>query len=515
MLCLKQVAHAIFLVFLCLMPAIVMAQESVARLIDVPDVEEDRSNRSMTKAIRKAISDKGHIVFTQEEMINAASEVQLGEGYWRNPEDIAKVNRYARHDAVVRVVNQQKSVVIYVHNAYTGEQIAELERRLRRRNSISSSDAKAIAKAVTQVAEEIVPIEYKEEIVITVQSTPSGASVMRDGILLGTTPFEYKITEAPGASEQWVISYPEHEPVTQVVSLDKTFRYDVNLHAKVYEPTYLGKLGGDTGRPIFMLGFNVAPVIRSLSSTAQKGSPINYTAETFALYSFDLEFYPFPIGLDVDYLQGLGIIFNVGFGFLDSKFEIINPGGDVECRQVGKTLNGRAAFVCDTSYVRIRAGIIYKLLFQEKNNRLDPNGMALDFIFGYQYANFDIQKNSLYNGHLYSGIDFGLRFSAPLGLKNLRASVHFDVFGNFGQGDALKTTKWGNSIDTSWGLSTGLNFTYDIWKGIYARIGYDFRFMRTDFAGNGSIGAEKAEPVEAESDDMYHEVLIGFGYMLY
>ena len=61
MLCLKQLAHAIFLVFLCLMPALVMAQEDVARLIDVPNVEKDRSNHSMTKAIRKAISDKGHI----------------------------------------------------------------------------------------------------------------------------------------------------------------------------------------------------------------------------------------------------------------------------------------------------------------------------------------------------------------------------------------------------------------------------------------------------------------------
>lgn len=516
MLCLKQLAHAIFLVFLCLMPALVMAQEDVARLIDVPNVEKDRSNHSMTKAIRKAISDKGHIVFSQEEMINAAAQAQLGDGYWRNSSDIAKVNRYARHDAVVRVVNQQKSVVINVYNAYTGEQIAELERRLKKKNVVSTADAKAIANAVSQVCADIVPIEYNQEITISVFSTPSGASVMRDGVAIGTTPFEYTTTEVPGASEQWVITYPEHEPATQLISLEKTFRYDVNLHAKVYEPDYIGKLGGGTGRPIFLVGFNVAPTIRKLSSTAKKGTPISYTAETFALYSFDVEFYPFPIGLDVDYLQGLGIIFNASFGFLDSKFEIVNASSDVECSQVGKaSSDGRAAFVCETSFVRIRAGIIYKLLFQKKTNRLDPDGMALDIILGYQYANFDIQKNSLYNGHRYSGIDFGLRFSAPLGLKNLRAAAHFDVYGNFGQGDAQKTTKWGNSIDSSWGISAGINFIYDIWRGIYARVGYDFTLMKTNFAGNGTIGAEKAEPVGAESKDMYHEILIGLGYMLY
>ena len=39
--------------------------------------------------------------------------------------------------------------------------------------------------------------------------------------------------------------------------------------------------------------------------------------------------------------------------------------------------------------------------------------------------------------------------------------------------------------------------------------------MKTNFAGNGTIGAEKAEPVGAESKDMYHEILIGLGYMLY
>lgn len=516
MLILKKLAHIAFLLFLCLMPALVMAQEDVARLIDVPNVEGDRSNLAMTKAIRKAISDAGHIVFTEEEMVAAAASAQLGDGYWKSPDNIAKVNKIARHDAVVRVVNQHKSAVVYVYNAYTGEQLAELERRLKKKNAISSADAKAISKAVTQIASEIIPAEYTQEIVVTIKSVPSGASVMRDGVAIGTTPFEYKLTEQPGASEQWVITYPEHEPVSQLIALDKTSTYNVNLQAKIYEPEYLGKLRGSTGRPILMAGFNIAPTIRNLSSSAKKGTPISYTTQAFPVYSFDIEFYPFPIGLDIDYLQGLGLIFNAGFGFLDSNFEISNAGEDIQCRLLGKeNADGKGAYVCDTSYVRIRAGIIYKLLLQKRDNRLNPDGLALDFILAYNYANYDIDNNSLYNGHKYSGIDVGVRFSAPLGLKNLRAAAHLDFYGNFGQGDAAKTTKWGNSIDSNWGLSTGINFTYDIWHGIYARVGYDFTYMDTKFAGNGTIGAQHAEPTDAESKDMYHEILLGFGYLLY
>lgn len=514
--CIKQLAHAIFLVFLCLMPALAMAQEDIARLIDVPNVEDDRSNLQMTKAIRKAIADAGHIVFTQEEMIAAAASANLGEGYWKNSEDIAKVNRIARHDAVVRAVNNKSSVIVYIYNAYTGEQTAELERRLKKKNTVSNADAKAIAKAVTQIAGEIVPIEYEQDIVITIHSEPSGATVMRDGVAIGTTPFEYTVKEAPGTSEQWVIAAPGREPVSQLISLEKTFRYDVTLPEKQPDEHTIGKIAGGTGRPVLMVGFNVAPTIRKLSSSAEKGSPISYTAKAFATYSFDAEFYPFPLGLAADYLQGLGLIFNIGFGFLDTNFEIRNAGSDVECRQVGKPSDdGTASFVCDTSYLRVRAGAVYKLLLQKRDGRLNPDGMALDFIAAYRYGDFDIQKNSLYNGHRYSGIDIGLRFSAPLGLKNLRAAAHFDFYGNFGQGEAAKTTKWGTSIDSSFGIAAGVNFIYDIWKGIYARVGYDFTLMKTKFGGNGTIGAQHSEPVGAKSADMYHEILIGLGYLLY
>ena len=128
-----------FLLLLSLIPCLVMAQEEVAgRLIDVPNVEKDNAKLVMTKELRQALSEAGHIVFTEEEMVAAARDAGLGDGYWRSGEDIAKVNRHAKHDAVVRIVNQKSSIVIYVINAYTGETLAELERKLKKKGKVGS-----------------------------------------------------------------------------------------------------------------------------------------------------------------------------------------------------------------------------------------------------------------------------------------------------------------------------------------------------------------------------------------
>lgn len=511
-----------FLLLLSLIPCLVMAQEEVAgRLIDVPNVEKDNAKLVMTKELRQALSEAGHIVFTEEEMVAAARDAGLGDGYWRSGEDIAKVNRHAKHDAVVRIVNQKSSIVIYVINAYTGETLAELERKLKKKGKVGNSDAKAVARGVTQVVSEIVPVVYDEDIVVTIRSTPSGATVLRDGIEIGTTPLEIKVKSVSGASEQWAVTYPGREPALQLVSLEKSNAYDVNLIAKIEEPKRFGKIAGSTGRPIFLFGFNISPTIRSLKSSSKQreGYPefktIGYTSQTFPVYSFDVEFYPFPLFLNNDYLQGLGLIFNVGFGFLDSKLYLTSVTGGSKCDLQGSLDGDSGTYSCDTDYLRARVGLVYKLLFQKKNDRLNPDGLALDFIVAFNYSNYGVQENGYYSGHEYKGFNAGLRFSSPLGLSALRAALNFDVFANFGNGGIEKTTKWGNRIEMSYGIGVGLNFIYDIWKGIYARVGYEFTFMSNDYGGFGTIGSASNEPYEAETRDMYHEIMLGFGYMLY
>jgi hypothetical protein len=137
---LKKLAYAVFFVFLCIAPIFANAQDgTVSRLLDVPNVENDTSTLAMTLAIRDALSEAGHIVFSEEEMVAAAQNYGFSNTYWLSESDIARINEKVRHDAVVRL-NYNKgakksSIIIYINNAYTGETMAELERSLKKREN--------------------------------------------------------------------------------------------------------------------------------------------------------------------------------------------------------------------------------------------------------------------------------------------------------------------------------------------------------------------------------------------
>lgn len=508
----KSLAYALFFVFLCIAPIFAYAQDDiVARLIDLPNVENDDKKLSMTKALTEALSNAGHVVFSEDEMNAVASTINASNMYWLDGNEIAKVNEKIRHDAVVRAVHHKKGrkgqVIIYVYNAYTGE-VVELEKNIKKAGKLSSSDIKSITRGINKELQKIVPIEYKTEIVITITSTPTGATVTRNGITLGTTPFEYKTEAIDGASEQWVITYEDREPVTQLIAMDKTQSYDVNIVQTLASPERLGKVAGSHGRPIFGVGFNTSPTIRDLDSSAKQGTPTAYTSQAFPTFSFDLELFPFALGLENDYLQGLGLQASVGFAFLSSKLMARDEG--TECQ---KNVDG--TFTCDTSYVRFNADIVYRLLLQKDGEKLDPDGMALDFLLGINLARYTIARNTTYSGHDYTGAKLGLRFHTPLGFPEFRLQAGLNFYINGGHGDIEKTTKWGTRIDSSWGTNATLNLLYDVYKGIYLRAGYSFTYMGTDFGGIGCVDSLCKGPIDTESDDMYHEIMLGIGYMLY
>ena len=228
----KSLAYAVFFVFLCIAPIFAMAQDgSIGRLIDVPDVENDTPKLKLSEEIRNALGDAGHIVFTEEEMRSAARANGVSSNYWLNRDEIAKLNRKIRHDAIVRFVYQntkKPSIVIYIYNAYTGEMIQDLERKLKKKK-LTKDDKAAIVRGVNMITSEIVPIEYPEEIEIRVDSDPQGAAVIRKGIKVGTTPYVLKLDEVKGASEQWTIELEGKESSTVLVNLDKTADYKVTL----------------------------------------------------------------------------------------------------------------------------------------------------------------------------------------------------------------------------------------------------------------------------------------------
>ena len=158
---------------------------------------------------------------------------------------------------------------------------------------------------------------------------------------------------------------------------------------------------------------------------------------------------------------------------------------------------------------------MYRLLLQEKDGMIDPNGMAVDFFLGYNMNSFKLDDNSLYRGHVYHGMNIGARFSTPLGMDDFRFDVNlaFDI--NTRHGGVSMIEKWGTHIGSSWGLDTGLSLSYNIWNGIYARVGYEFSYDTIQYKGNGCLDVECSSPKNANVKEFFHEIMLGFGYTLF
>ncbi|MCL2326336.1 MAG: hypothetical protein FWC40_07590, partial [Proteobacteria bacterium] len=509
---LKSLAYALFMVFLCTAPILANAQD-VSYLIDIPNVENDTKTFTFTKAFREMFSEAGNIVFTEEEMLRSARELGYAGTYWTNPQSIKALNKKLRHDAVIRVVFQStkksNSLIIYIYNAYTGELLAEFERKLQRKDRLSTADRRALMSGIMPVLAEIDPSVVPIEITIKVVSVPEGAAVMRNGLEIGRTPFAYTTSiQDEGNEEQWVLAYPDREPVVQTIAMDRSGSYEVFLpEPELPEPE--GSFTG--GHRVLLVGFNVSPTIRQLKSSAKEGDVFSYTTQAYPTFSFDLEFYPLALFVENDYLKGLGFIASVGYGFLDTSLRIHNASStDNQCRN-----NDDGTVTCSTSYLRFNINLIYRLLLQKGEDGLDPKGLALDFLVGYQMSRFELKRNPLYTGHIYDGLQLGTRFSTPLGLEQLRLQIGLNFNINLAHGDIFMVSRWGSRVDSSWGMNTSLAMTYDIWKGIFVRAGYAFTYHGNQYKGNGCLNAQCTLPINASSNDFYHEIMFGFGYMLY
>lgn len=523
----KVLAYAMFVIFLCIAPIFAYADDGdSARLIDIPNVEKDVSGGGFTKAIRELFESKGHIVFSEEDMNQAASESGVREGYWKEPDLIKKVNDRVRHDAVLRFIHKankkSSNLVFYIHNAYTGEMVQDFEMKTQKKGKLSAADKKKIVNAITPFLEEINSSDYVSDIVIKIVSTPEGAEVMRDGVVLGVTPLEYTMQKADTeALEQWQLVYPGREPVMQNISIARSASYNVNIPnitpTDVTTPSsHIGKVKSGFGRPIFSIGFNASPTIRQLKSHDVSGKDVfSYKTQVFATYSFDLSFFPMALASSNDYLQGLGIVGSFGFGFLNSTLQLKNAA--TEMCTVSNSDGTVTTIRCETKYLRANIDLAYRLLFNKdkESGKLDPNGIFMDFILGYAMSSYTLDENSLYLGHVYHGVEGGIKFSAPLGLDAFRFDLDFAGIYNFNNGGMTYMKKWGTHIDSSWGLVAGAAFSYDLWKGIYFRAGYRFSYYSVQYAGNGCLNTECSSPKEASAKDFYHEIMLGLGYALY
>lgn len=496
-----------------------LSAQEVSRLIDMPDVIDDNAKRSMTKVLQDAFSSVGNIVFNQEEMQAAAKDVGVRDHYWDEAALIAKVNKKLRHDALIvfqhQLVKRKSSLIIFVYNAYTGELMAEFERPLKKRRVISKADTKALTQGIMPVLAEIDPSLYPPNIVVKITSTPPGAEVVRAGQVIGVTPFESEFEQRmSGVVESWTVRPLGGEGVVQEILMSASGSYDVVLPEKKSShstSSNIGKLASGFGRPIFLIGMNISPSIRRLSSSAKDGASLNYRSSVYPMISFDLEFYPSALFSQNDYLQGLGIELGFGYGPLKSPLSLgTSPATDNQCDVLED-----GSVSCKTNHMRFNFNLIYKLLLQKRDGKLNPFGMAIDFMAGFNMSHFKLDRNPVYTGHIYTGIDVGSRFSTPLGLDALRLALDLRFHINLDNGDLYTISRWGSSVKSSWGIRSGLGLTYDVWRGIYLRAGYQFSYFADSYRGAGCLDALCSSPLDANTKDYYHEIILGFGYAMY
>lgn len=512
----RQLAYALFFVFLCTAPLFAFGQDST-RLIDIPDI---LNNSEGSQEIRDAVSEYGHTVFNNDDIEYVARKNGMQPDYWMDPALIPKMNKKARHDAFVIISHESgkknASLVITIYNANTSEVVAEMERVLKKKK-VTKDDVKAVARGINSVVGDIPPFVYPPDITITITSNPTGATVMRDGSVMGTTPYNYVIDPDPTLIEQWTLTYPGRDPVMQSIAFDKSNTYDVKFLPAPNSGTSAGKVPGSTGRPVFLIGFNISPTIHDYNFT--DNAPrlrlnMSHKTKAYAVFSFDVAFFPFGLFTDIDYLQGLGLQTSVGFGFLDTNISTQDATAVSKCTRESNNI-----LKCGTSYIRFNIDLIYRLLLQKKDGRLNPDGMALDFMFGFNLINYTLDENPYYLGNDYKGVHLGTAFSTPLGLPKLRLKTDLGFYINAGHDDLKKFAKLGTARDYSWGLNIGLKFMYDIWKGIYVQAGYDFKYIDTKYKGVGTVklssNAKVENPKDASIKDMYHEIMLGFGYMFY
>ena len=526
----KQLAYAVFIVFLCVIPLFASAQdgeESISRLIDMPNVEGDNAGLALTEAIRTALGDSGHLVFNEEEMRAAAKNAGMEEEYWKTPEKIAALNKSLRHDAVIVSIQDSASkkpgVNVTIYNAFTGEVAGSFEQKLKKKNKLSKDESKALLKSVNEIVKTIDANNYPYEIVITVKTDPEGATITKDGVVIGTTPFEYKITEVPGGKETWVITLGDHTPITQEIALDESKNYNFKFRSgeggdstsKSSSASSTDKVENGVGRPIFMVAANASPSIHDFHLSDKTKTQLSHQSSVYPMFSLDLAFFPFPLFLNNEYLQGLGIQVSGAFAqpFLDTKFSFTNSGSlDTKCKFNEKD----NTYTCSTMEYRVTADIVYRLLLQKNaDGHLNPNGMTVDFFVGFNWFNHIVETNPSFNGNNYGGIRVGAAYSTPIVLDQLRIAVKAAFVYNLLKEDPIRYNKLGEKRDMSLGAQAGLDILYDIYKGLFVHAGYNLLFVHSNYSGYGCSDSSCTRPVDSSVNDFYHEIVLGVGYMLY
>ncbi|MDX9722298.1 MAG: hypothetical protein RBU37_16260, partial [Myxococcota bacterium] len=268
------------------------------------------------------------------------------------------------------------------------------------------------------------------------------------------------------------------------------------------------------GRPIIEVAAGAALTGRSLDVTVDEGNPLSYSSSIYPVFTFDLLFFPFAIFSSNDYLAGIGIFGDFGYGTLDSAIPV-DPSAPVPEACSGSDDPGQVN--CSTTHSQFKIGGAYRLLFNSSKDhpdKLDPAGMALTIKAAYQWLVFDVAENTTYEGHGYQGLLFGLEFGMPLGLDELRAEIGVAYTQMLSFGDGTMIANWGESA-SGFGFSADAAISYDIVAGLFAKLLYDFSYFTTSYGGTGCQNRECTLPTGAAASDMYNQISVQLGWRFY
>ncbi len=503
-----------------LFPATALGDEE-GRLIVVLDLSGTDAKK-INQDFLEIFQGTPHVVFGAEDMIDAG--VRNGvreEAFWNNPELMAKVATAEGYDAVIMadVTKPRRNYVlsIFVFEAREGTIVGEHEVDIGRRTRIERATRESILAAlqphILATGQNLPPVIVTVKVSLT--STPSGATVLRDGVPIGNTPLKLEIewSETP---ELWELTFDAIPAGTVRVDLtqDADYHLDLKLESDPFtDSSPSEKVALGPGRPILQVDLGTKLTTRAVDVTVKEGNELSYSSSIFPVFAASLTFFPFAIFSSSDALAGIGLFANGGIGFLETTLPLYPNATSIEtdCKA-----NDDGTVVCSTTQTQFQVGATYVWLLQSfENGQADPAGMALHFDVGYNWLVFDIDPNPTYQGHGYQGLLGHVAFSTPLGLPALRGKAGFGFLVNFGFGDGDMIADWGKNAD-GWGLSADAELSFEIFAGLFVKAAYELFYLSTSYGGQGCQNLPGCDPVSGSvATDLFHQINLSLGYRLH
>ncbi|OIP30098.1 MAG: hypothetical protein AUK47_25965 [Deltaproteobacteria bacterium CG2_30_63_29] len=504
------------------------AQDGEGRVVAVLDVTGKKAS-SIQGEFRSIFDNTQHILYSESELGDAGRRVGVTqERFWEDIELMKKVANAEPVDAIVaadlQLSKKRYTLNVYVFDARTGATVGDFAIELGKKVRLSSSAKDQLRKDIDWLLQQTggPPPPIIQSIRVTITSIPVGATVMRNNEVLGKTPLSIDI-DSLDSKEIWKLTYNDTPAGEVIVDLSRDGQYEVVLAEEAVEkdePGFVSDIPSGSGRPLLEVDVGVTLTKRSTnvevlaSDGYQMENSISYNSALFPVYALDLTFFPMQLLSNSDILSGIGLTVSAGYGSLLSRIPL-HENAPALAEASTCSIIGNLLAECPSTQTQFDVGGTFLWMFNtDADGRRDPNGMLLGFDVAYSWLVFGIDDNPTYVGHGYQSLRFGADWSMPLGLPELRLDANFSFLMPLSFGEARMIELWGTSA-SGWGLGGSLDVSYELWKGLFASVGYSPTYYTTSYGGVGCLprsGDTCKDTEKSVATDFYHQLNIDVGY---